>query len=199
MKVGRVCVSGLVLGRPSRESRGRRRQRSRASAGTRWRRTTASCVVWRSVASWRSEASRRGKTRRSMLRRRSSSAHTGRLSKASGRGARGGGGGSSRRRRGSSGSRRGGSLEERLGDRLRIGDDVAFLCLCGQGSLGFVTVSFALAVLFKCVLNGDVLAEDILTVEVGNSGVAAFKVAKADEAETFAGSAFFSGDLGKRE
>lgn len=97
----------------------------------------------------------------------------------------------------------GGSLgrrvEEGLRDRLGLGDDVALLGLGGELSLSLVTVPLAPAVLLEGVLHRNLLAEDVLAVEVGDGGVAAVKVAKADKAEALACAAVLAGDLGQTE
>lgn len=78
------------------------------------------------------------------------------------------------------------TVEERWRHGLSLGSNVALFGLRGKLSLGFVSVSLALSILFEGVLHCDLVAEDILAVEIVNGGVAALKVTKADEAKSFA-------------
>lgn len=53
--------------------------------------------------------------------------------------------------------------------------------LCGQRSLGFITVSLALSILLVRVLYGDLLVHEILPVHVRDRRIRRLKVAKRDE------------------
>lgn len=82
---------------------------------------------------------------------------------------------------------------------LGLGHNVAFLGLLRQLSLGLVAVALPLAVLLEGVLHADLLAEHVLPVQVRDGGVAALKVAEADEAEALAHAAVVPGHLGQAQ
>lgn len=83
-----------------------------------------------------------------------------------------------------------------MGKRLGFGEDVSRLGLRSQCSFGLVTVPVSLAVLFESVLHRNLLAEDVLSVQVGNCGITAVEVAVTDKAESLARTAVFPGHLG---
>lgn len=91
------------------------------------------------------------------------------------------------------------AVEESGRHGLRLGGNVSLLGLGGELALRLVAVPVALAVLLEGVLHGDLVAEDVLAVEVVNGGVAALKVAEADEAEALAAAGVVAGDLGQGE
>lgn len=88
------------------------------------------------------------------------------------------------------------TVEERWRHGLSLGSNVALLGLRGKLSFGFVSVSLTLAVLFEGVLHRDLVAEDVLAVEILNGGVAALKVTKADETESFASAVVVARNFG---
>lgn len=85
------------------------------------------------------------------------------------------------------------------GNGLSFGYEVSLLGLGGQLTLREIAVPIALTVLPEGVLDRNFFREDILAMEVLDSSVAAFEIAKTDEAEPFAHTAVITGDLGQRK
>jgi hypothetical protein len=59
-----------------------------------------------------------------------------------------------------------------------------FPSLCGQRSLGLITMSLSLAILLVGVLHRNLLVHKVLTVHIGNGRVGGLKVGKRDETIT---------------
>jgi hypothetical protein len=77
-------------------------------------------------------------------------------------------------------------LKKRLGNRLSLRNNIALLSLRCEFSFCLVTVSLSLAVLLESILHRNLLAQNILSVQIRNSSITALKVGEADKSKALA-------------